>query len=331
MKGSIVICDGERNYAEHLMEYLRRKLTSNYEIELYTSAEKLLELCSPNDMVLLVISQREYRKEFEDAGFPGILVLNETGEYLGDTVASCSKYQSMDTIASLVRQMCAKEDAKSPGAIRHVGPIHILGVYTPVSRCLQTTFSLTMGQLLARKGRALYLNLESYSGLEYLLGKSFRGSAADLLYYNECAKEKLPAKLGAMVESIGGLDFIPPMKSFVELRAIRGKEWLDFFHSIEKVTEYEYLILDLSEQIDNLLLILRECEQVFTIVRDDPFSRAKIKEYEQMLQAYGCEDVAAKTHRWQFPVYEELPAVMENLTHGEMADFVRTLLQELGY
>ena len=331
MTGSIVICDGERSYAEHLMEYLRRKLTSNYEVELYTSAEKMLDLCDPSETLLLVVAEKEYGQEIKCAGFSEILVLNESGEYLGEEVTSYSKYQSMDTITAIIRQMCASGDTRAPGAIRHVGPMHILGVYTPISRCLQTTFSMTMGQILSRKGRALYLNFESYSGLDQMLGKTFRGSIADLLYYNECAREKLSGQLGAMVETVGGLDFIPPMKSFVELRAIRGGEWLDFFHSIEKVTDYEYLILDLSEQTDNLLLILRECEQVFTITRDDPISRAKIKGYEQMLQAYGCEDIAAKTRRWQFPVFQKLPAVMENLTHGEMADYVRNLLQESGY
>ena len=332
MNGNVIaICDSERSYAEHLMEYLRRQLSLNYDLEMYTSAGKLLELCDPKTVLLLVVAEREYGPSLEKAGFSEILVLNESGSYLGEDVVNFSKYQSMATIASIVRQMCAMSDKAAPGSIRHAGPMHIIGVYTPITRCLQTTFSMTMGQILARKGRVLYLNFENYSGLEYMLGRTFHGTVADLLFFNDVAKEKLAGQLQGMVENLGGMDFVPPMKSFIELRAIQGSQWLELFRTIEQVSEYEYLILDLSEQTDNLFMILRECEQIFTIVRDDPISLAKITGYEALLREGGCEDIATKTRRWQFPVFRELPAVMDNLTHGEMADCVRKALKEAGY
>lgn len=313
------------------MEYLRRQLPPNYDIEMYTSAEKMLEICHPGEILLLIIAEHEYGPEVGKAGFPGILVLNETDQYLGEEVANLSKYQSIATITSTIRQMCMMGEGAAPGSIRHAGPMHILGVYTPITRCLQTTFSLTMGQILARKGRVLYLNFENYSGLDRMLGRTFHGTVADLLFFNEVAREKLAGQLQAMVENLGGMDFVPPMKSFIELRAIQGSQWLELFHTIEQVTEYEYLILDLSEQTDDLFGILRECEQVFTIVREDTISQAKITGYEELLREEGCEDIATKTKRWQLPVFKELPAVMENLTHGEMAEYVRNVLKESGY
>lgn len=331
MGDRIVICDSEQNYAEHLMEYLRRKLPDGYDLERYSSAERLLEIGSPDGTSLLIISEREYNAKVVEAGYREVLVLNETGVYMGEDVCDISKYQSVDTISAIVRQLCASGEEKESYAIRHAGPMHILGVYTPVTRCLQTTFSLTMGQFLSRRGKVLYLNFENYSGLDYLLGRTFRGTVADILYYNECAKEKLAGQLTALVESVGGVDFIPPMKSFIELRSIRGSQWLDLFRAIEHFTEYEYLILDLSEMTEGLFTILRSCEQVFTIVREDTFSKAKVSSYEQLLRDRGCEDIAAKTRRWEFPVFRELPASLENLTHGEMAEFVRRLLVEEGY
>ncbi|MDQ9824849.1 hypothetical protein RFZ44_16190, partial [Acinetobacter sp. 163] len=49
----------------------------------------------------------------------------------------------------------------------------ILGVYSPVGRCLKTSFALALGQILARERAVLYLNLEEYSGFEELIGKGF--------------------------------------------------------------------------------------------------------------------------------------------------------------
>ena len=327
----IAICDSERSYAERLVEYLRRQLPQNYEMEMYTSAERLLSLCNPERVALLIAAEKEFCREMREAGFSRILVLNETGAYPGKDITCCSKYQSIAEIVAVIRRMCSMGESSVPGAMRHTGPMHIIGVYTPISRCLQTTFSITMGQLLARRGKVLYLNFENYSGLDRMLGRTFHGTVADLLFFNEVAREKLAGQLQGMVENIGGLEFLPPMKSFIELRTIQGSQWLDLFRTIEQVTEYEYLILDLSEQTDGLFQILRECEQIFTIEREDSVSQAKMLGYEAILRESGWEDLAAKTKRWQFPVFRELPASMESLTHGEMADYVRKILLETGY
>ena len=331
--GKIVICDSEADYGERLMEYLKGHLSFPCEMELYTSAEKWKSFREKSEgkTALLIVAEREYEEGAGRTEEGSVLVLNETGQYLGENVRSVSKYQSTDVILEIVKELAMGQEGTVPGMIRHGTGCRIIGCYTPISRCLQTTFSLAFGQLLARQHKVLYLNFENYPGLDRMLGRSFRGTVADLLYYNECARERLTAQLALLTENLNGLDYIPPMKSFTELRAVRKEQWLELFHSLEEITDYEYVILDLSESTDGLFSILRECEQIFTIVRDDEWSRAKVTAYEQLLQSGGCEDIAAKTRRCRFPIFRELPAALENLTHGEMEDKVRKIMEEEGY
>ena len=328
--GKIVLCDSELCYGERLLEYLKVHLPFPCELELYTGLGKLKEH-GGDGALLLVISEKEFAKDAKTERAEPVLVLNESGNYLGEQVKSTSKYQSMDGIAEIIRELVMRQEKATPGMIRHGTRCRILGCYTPLSRCLQTTFCLTLGQLLGRKHKALYLNFESCSGLDRMLGRNFHGTIADLLYYNECARERLTARLALLTENLNGLDYIPPMKSFAELKAIQSGQWMELFHSMEEVTDYEYIILDLSEAVDGVFSILRECERIFTIVREDPFSRAKLSSYEELLRAGGCEDIAAKTRKCSFPVFRELPATLENLTHGEMAEQVEKLLTEEGY
>ncbi len=326
----ILLCDGEPFYGERLAEYLQCHLPFAFDIELYSSREKLLEKGKWDKASLIIISEREYDKGAFETGACELLVLNETERYLGE-VRNVSKYQSMDSMLEVIRPLVLEDEQAVPGRMRHGHPMHLIGFYSPVSRCLQTTAALTFGQFLAGRHQVLYINFETYSGMEQLLGQRFHGSAADLLYYNECARDRLPAQLGLLTYRLGGLDYIPPMKSFLELRATEADKWVSLFRSIEQATEYEYVILDLSESAEGLLDLLRSCERVFTIVREDPLSMAKIHAYEQLLQEMGYADVAVKTRRWQFCVFQELPAAMDNLTHGEMADYVRTLMEADGY
>jgi len=324
----IAICDDERNYACHLMEYLRRHTAIPYEANVYTSTESLLGLAPPGRVACLVIAESEYTQSVCEKNYERVLILNESDRLLGDFPRSISKYQSMDNIAAEVLEICRTREDFHPVAIRHGPPMKLVGVYSPISRCLQTTISLSLGQILARSSRVLYLNFENYSGLDLMLNRVFGASVADLIYFNECAQDKFAAQLNLMVEHLGGLDFIPPMKSFIELRSIRSDQWLSLFNTIERVSEYEYLILDLTESTDGLLDILRECDTVYMLERSDSLSQAKIKSYERLLKDTAYEDIYMKTARWQLPVFRELPATFENLTHGDLADYIRRNLKE---
>ena len=96
------------------------------------------------------------------------------------------------------------------------------------------------------------------------------------------------------------------------------------------MTEYEYCILDLSEQVDGILDILRQCDIIFTITREDGFSGAKLRQYEQLLKSTQYEDIFMKTRRCRLPVFRELPGSILMLTRGELAACVEGILEEEG-
>ena len=182
---SIVICDDERSYALHLMEYLKNK-GMPYEICAFFSTGRLLSKASPENTALLIIAESEYTADIVEKGYRCVLILNETDQWLGQSVPNISKYQSMEVVSDKILELCIAQSKESgtplPQTIRHGHAMKIIGVYTPVTRCLQTTVSLTLGQLLARGHKTLYMNFENYSGLSRLLAQNFRGSVSDLIW-----------------------------------------------------------------------------------------------------------------------------------------------------
>lgn len=204
----------------------------------------------------------------------------------------------------------------------------IIGNYSPIGRCMQTTFALSMGQILSKKHKTLYLNFESYSGFGYLLNREFASDLTDVLYYFNCEKEKLPYRLEGMIQTINGLDYIPPVLSYRDLAETEGREWIELFREIEKTSKYEYLILDLSDQMKGLFDVLRECFRVFTIVKEDGYAEAKLRQYEEVMKMMNYEDIAVKTKRWSLPEFCRLPPGLGQLTHGEMAAYVKGIIEE---
>lgn len=328
VRDRIAIADREVDYACHLMEFLMRETGGMYDVRIYTSEEMLAgmaaESADSGKTALLIISEG---MEMPPGDFPAVLVLNESGRMPEPGIPSISKYQSAQNIIRYIRTAGLLQHAEVADRARHGSAMRLIGVYSPVTRGLKTTFALTLGQILAEEGKALYMNFEAFPGIKGLCGTKPQASASDLLYYNECAKEKVIRALPGMLLSAGGVDIIPPMRSFTDMKGIGAAQWLELFQSIGQGTDYSTLILDLTEHVNGLPEILRECSSIYTVTRDDPVSAARLEDYRDLLAASGYQDVWGKTQRYTLPLFPDLPQDIAMLRHSSLGTFVRHLLE----
>ena len=83
----------------------------------------------------------------------------------------------------------------------------IFTFFSPVKRCMQTTVALNMAQVLAQKGKTLYISMEAFYG-NYIPEKEIDGNIADLLYYYDCDASKIALYLQKVCVSVGAFDVI---------------------------------------------------------------------------------------------------------------------------
>lgn len=324
-KRILAIFDCEESYAYRLMEFISEKINLPFEIYVFTREDKFYSCDCLKDIACLLVSESVYRQEVEALKIPHIIILSESGENLNKALPHINKYQSCESILHEVMEYYTDKSEDVPVSLRlRRRKMRIIGIYTPIGRCLQTTFSLTLGQMLARRYKTLYLNFEVYSGFARMLSRTFDSDISDLMYYFSCAREKLAYRMESMVETVGGLDFIPPAEIYQNLAGIRGSEWIDLFQEIEKTSEYEYLLLDLTDGIMDLWEVLKGCDNIYTIYREDGLAMAKIEQYERALEHMNCGEITAKSTRWKLPIFQKLPLHFEELTYGDLAGFIKT-------
>jgi len=324
---NFVLCDGDANYVERFLSVVQERLEQEFSIYAYQDIEQLKELLQNEEVEILLISERLYRQfgQQEIAGVKNLFLLCEKVEQNPNEVR---RYQAADGIIRCVLQSYAERIEPPPTVNVTERKLHFIGVYTPIGRCLQTTFAITLGQLLAKRHRTLYLNFEGFSGLNRIYQSSLQYSMMDFVYFYDCAKEKFLYRLEHLVQTMNGLDFISPFEHYQELSSICGEKWKEIFSYLGEHSDYEYVVLDLSEHLNGLLDVLRFCEKVYTITREDGFALAKMEQYEQMLRILDYEDVLEKTSRKRFPVFKQIPAHIEQFTYGDVADYTRNLLRE---
>ncbi len=330
----MVLCDTEDEYAQLMTEFLKTQKDLPWELHTYTSVEHLLQ--EETDIIeMLVVAETAFCQEMRILCPHCLVVLSESGIMRWENVLYVDKYQEAEEVLKYLLGVYAETTdmrfpklpaVSKPGVKRKT---IFIGNYSPVKRCMQTSFAITMSQILAQDHTTLYMNFEHYAGISELLPHMQTLDIADLLYFLNAEKDKFRLRMQIIMKHKGRLDYIPPMKSGQNLLSITTNEWLGLLQKVESLEEYEYVILDLSESMQGLFEILRLCTRVYTLTREDRIAKSKLLQYEQILSLYDYDDVLKKTKQLSLAHIHKLPEELEQLTKGELADMVKKLLRDL--
>ena len=330
-KNVLVVCDLEVDYAKQLSDFLDRRKNVPFSVHTFTRPELLTEFADKNPIDVLLISQEahyELRNVIGALDIGELFILSDDGaDSSGQNCKAICKYQNADNILREVMTYYAAAEKPVSSKFFTSGKAELIGVYSPVKRSLKTSFSITLGQLLAKESRTLYINLEEYSGFNQLFKTVYMTDMSDLMYYISCKKPNFSWKLASIVQSMGELDYIPPAISPVDISSISGAQWKEFFGVLSD-SGYEKVILDLGERVNGLFDILRMCTRIYTPVRDDAVSYAKMEQYEALLNIMGYEDVLEKTRKLSFSYFKGLERGLDRLAYSELGTYVRKLISE---
>lgn len=327
----MAICDIEEGYAFRMAEYILEKVRLPYTLHLFTAASELEKFAKREEIAVLLIAEsalRLLKQEYLRQQVEQMFVLQETEHKKQDDLCYISKYQSPERVIQLIIESVTDLADWNMEEVDKETDVKMIGLYSPVKRCLQTSFALSLGQILSKDHKVLYLNLETCSGFARLFNREYTMDIMDAMYYFQTAREKLSLRMPSMVQNAGGLDYIPPVQHSLELKEVTGTQWLEFCRHVAAAGQYEYIILDLDEGVNELFTLLKNCCKVYTITREDAFAKAKMEQYEQTLKFNGLDEIAQKTVKCRFPIFRELPADLERMTQGELAAYVRSIIEE---
>ena len=181
MKHILAVYDVDPVYAARFAEVVNQKEKIPFEVVAFSSIERLRAFAAEHPVKLLLLGEHVPAEEKESIRVEKVILLSDNGgKPVSPSVPCVYKYQSSDAIVRDVMTWYGE----SPGELPEVsgrGLAKVLGVYSPVGRCLKTSFALTMGKLLAQEERVLYLNLEEFSGLSVLMKEEYKSDSGKTL------------------------------------------------------------------------------------------------------------------------------------------------------
>lgn len=320
----LAICDKEKVFVQLLSDFLRRKYRGRMEIEAFDNADSLLAMHKNKKSRVCLVGEgmlSAFQTE-EIVQATGLLVCLSTRRRQ-DCVF---KLQSVENIVKDLTVFCMEHHNPLPGYAqqpRKWADRRLIGFYSPAHHMMQSSLALTMGQILAKEKKVLYLNFEPYSGFEYMMQKSFRQDLMDAVYFLKEDTEKFRMHMTGMIETMNGLDYIPPVFCYPDMAEIEPDMWHKLIERLISEFAYEVIILDLTEQVRGLFSLLESCNEIYCPIAPDKLSDAKMTHYEKMLTYMKQEQLQEKMKTCTLPAWKEIPAKAALLSHSQLARYVR--------
>ncbi len=325
----LVLYDKDEEYARLMCEYLLGCRNLPWKITACTSEADLKKICVNRTPSLLVTTNSCYTRTLEDMGVGKLVILSDGSgtRVVRDTekIPVIEKYRPADETLRAILEIYAGEitDEESVSLIPSAERARLIGVFSPIRRCYQTTFSVLMGRLLRSRGKVLYLSFEFCEGCDELIPPDGSRNITDLMYFIKSPPSVFSIRFRSMVRSIGEIDYIPGAVSGTDLSEIPEEEWMTFLKRICAIEDYSYVILDLSESIRGIFGILRMCDRIYTLTRNDRVAKRKLDSYENVLAMYEYSDVREKSIRCSPPSVSRVPSFSGDLQGGELIEYIK--------
>ena len=299
MKKILAICDIEADYSYQFMEVINARKTCPFLVHAFTSPKTLLTFLKAEAADVILLASEFYDEGLRDMTGATIFLLGNGREpEIPEGIPVVSKFQRAEDILRIILKQYEISD---PFLETSQHATEIIGIYSPLHRVGKTMFALALGQEMGRRGKVLYLNLESCSGFSSIFREEYEVDLTDLLYFARQEEGMLLSQLALITKTVRDLDYVPPAKVPVELMDISGDEWNYLLDQLAASGVYDTILIDFGEGIRGLLGLLSRCDRIFTPIAPDFYSRSKMMQYEEMLELLDYTEILEHTCKISLP------------------------------
>lgn len=288
----IALYDSDKEYVESFNEYLKEQKQKSYSIILFTEVSALDAYCKVEKVDMIVIAEyliiNNAIQEGDIKEEDNIIVLADEKDVSSiNGIPAVYRYQPADLLISSILNLCAGRVLYGSNLVEYTKKRRkcIVSIYSPIGRCGKTTFSIRLGVALSnRELKVLMINLEEFSlFMKYVKGDEGE-DLSDLLYYYLSGNQSMTIKSEAVIRNYNGMDYIPPVKYAQDLRKINGETWKKFIDLTAEVKEYDIIILDISNMVEDVFEMLEFSDVIVMPVLDEENCNYRITEIQKYIQ-----------------------------------------------
>jgi len=262
MTHTILIYDLEQRYAIKLAEYINTRNDFYFEARFCIDDADLLDAFNRWNIDLVLSCELAYDDVIKFIDKSRVIVLSGDTFYQKQEVISIFKYQSCDNIIREILKKASKMDDIGQ-LIHRKSVMKLYGVFGPYEGMGNRWLAYELAKELSKNGKSILICLNAFSKIQGIIDYKFESDLSEIIY-ELCVLNRQPmAVIGGNVYVESDLSILPDVRNYRDLISITYEEWRQFLDKIEVSTDYENVILDIGEGIQNLPGLLASCNSIY--------------------------------------------------------------------
>ena len=254
MTHNLTICDSNQFYARKLSEFINSRKGYPFLARYCNSIEECKQMIHSGKADIILSNMENYEKRKDEVDSERVIVMLDSKEGV-DGNNRIYKYQNCDVVLKEILKMASSiEDINV--YINRSTTMKVIAVYTPNDSRIATSIALDIGKLLSGRASTLFISLDGMSVIPDITGIEFDMDMSDLFCENMTEGGLSNAIIGS-VRRLGNMDILPIMHNYQDMASVTNEEWKNFIRDIERKSDYEYVVIDLTESVRNLFDILK--------------------------------------------------------------------------
>lgn len=319
----LAIYDKETDYANQLMDYLKRKQKNLSQIRVFTNENSLKEYLEHDRIDVLLLNESIPMENVSHENIKNICVLSE-GNYIRENTGYpvIYKFQSAELVMQeLFSYFPLKMSDNSPRGMDNPS-MKIISIYSIARDTEKMIFALSLAKQYSKTGKTLYINLDVFQAFtEQDISRNENG-LSEFIYYLKQNPSNLNEKIGNMIKKNTWFDYIQGVSFGPDLYELNTDDMLHWIEEIRAWSDYEFVIFNVGCFFEATLELFRSSSQLLYIQGNSPMEKVKYQNFHSQLLWTGYEDVIDKIEVIHLSKEEEesYEKITEKDLHSEVLD-----------
>lgn len=331
----LAILDCEIDYANNLKDYMNKRGKISLQISVFSNTAYFINFADNTTVdILLIAEDMRMEADLLCQYAKNIFILSE-GEQIreDDPYPSIYKFQSAEQVMSEVIKLYGEGSISSDKLYARVKTTasSLIGVCSPQGGSSKTTFALALAEHYGSEKKTLYLNFGMFQDFSCFTKQDVDQGMSELLYYIKQRNQGLPLKISAMAQKHSNLDYILPVKHYLDIIDMDGEDIIFLLDMIQGGLDYEVVILDVGCFQEGIMEGLNLCDKIYMPIKEDYYSEKKKEAFVTQLQEEWGSKFTEKIYEVRVPydkTIKEQPLNFSLWLEGSIGNYIMQLIKE---
>lgn len=292
---TLAIFDKEKEYAHHLMEYIKRKKKTVDQIRIFTNPGSIKEFLKHNEIEILLINESILLDDISHDKIKNICILSEGGSLReAGNYPVIYKFQSAEVIMNELFTYYPLLNKTG----KRMNPEHrakLISVFSLEHESYRQLFSLSLAKEYSKYKQTIYINLNTFKSLaEVVTDNSIKG-LSEFIYYLKQEHPNLMQKMNDIITKHEKLSLIQGLSFGPDLYEITPEDMKRWLHEMQTLTDYEVIIFDVDSFYQGSLELFQESTSLYIVSNEKTNENIKFHNFEEQILWAGFDDILNKT------------------------------------